>query len=67
LKEENGLKNFEWQAGYADFSVSQSNLEQVKRYIANQKNHQRKFTFQDELRELLTRHRIEWDERYIWE
>jgi REP element-mobilizing transposase RayT len=67
LKEEAGLAGFEWQSGYADFSVSQSNLEQVKRYIANQKNHHRKFSFQDELRELLTRHRIEWDERYIWE
>jgi putative transposase len=67
LKKEAGITNFEWQAGYADFSVSQSNLEQVKRYIANQKNHHRKLTFQDELRELLTRHRVEWDERYIWE
>lgn len=67
LKEERGLARFEWQAGYADFSVSQSNLKQVERYIANQKNHHRKFTFQNELRELLTRHRIEWDERYIWE
>src|SRR4030095_9195928 len=27
---------FQWQAGYADFSVSQSNLEEVKQYIANQ-------------------------------
>lgn len=67
LKEEGGLAGFEWQAGYADFSVSQSNLEQVNRYIANQKNHHRKLTIQDELRELLTRHRVEWDERYIWE
>jgi len=36
LKEENGLADFEWQGGYADFSVSESNLEQVKRYIADQ-------------------------------
>jgi putative transposase len=35
LKEEGNLTNFEWQAGYADFSVSQSNLEQVISYIAN--------------------------------
>jgi len=67
LKKEGGITNFEWQGGYADFSVSQSNLEQVKRYIANQKNHHRKVTFQDELRGLLTKHRIEWDERYIWD
>lgn len=64
---ENGIANFEWQGGYADFSVSQSNLEQVKRYIANQKEHHRKLTFQDEVRALLTKHQMDWDERYIWE
>lgn len=61
LKEEGGIANFEWQAGYADFSVSQSNLEQVKKYIPNQKNHHRKLTFQDEVRALLSEHHIEWD------
>jgi putative transposase len=64
---EKGLANFEWQGGYADFSVSQSNLEQVKRYIANQEEHHRKLSFQDEVRALLTKHQMDWDERYIWE
>ena len=59
--------DFEWQGGYADFSVSQSNLEQVRRYIANQEKHHRKMSFQDELRELLRRHQQEWDERYVWD
>jgi len=59
--------DFEWQGGYADFSVSQSNLEQVKKYIANQEEHHRKVSFQDELRTLFSRHHIEWDERYIWD
>ena len=59
--------DFEWQGGYADFSVSQSNLEQVKQYIANQEEHHRKMNFQDELRELLRRHQQEWDERYVWD
>jgi len=67
LKDEFGLSNFEWQGGYADFSVSESNLEQVKRYIANQEKHHRKISFQDELRGLLERHHIEWDERYVWD
>ena len=67
LKEEGGLRNFEWQGGYADFSVSQSNLPKVKRYIANQERHHRKMTFQDEVRALLRKHEIEWDERYIWD
>jgi REP element-mobilizing transposase RayT len=58
---------FEWQGGYAAFSVSASNVEQVKAYIANQEEHHRRMTFQDELRELLSRHGLEWDERYIWD
>ena len=59
--------DFEWQGGYADFSVSQSNLEQVKQYIASQEEHHRKVTFQDELRTLLHKHEIEFDERYVWD
>ncbi len=51
----------------SDFSVSESNLEQVKAYIASQEEHHRKIGFQDELRALLQRHRIEWDERYVWD
>jgi putative transposase len=64
---ENGLANFEWQGGYADFSVSQSNLEQVTSYIANQVEHHRKLSFQDEVRGLLKKHEIDWDERYVWD
>jgi len=59
--------DFEWQGGYADFSVSQSNLAQVKQYIADQEEHHRKVGFQDELRALLRRHEIGWDEKYLWE
>ncbi len=58
---------FEWQGGYADFSVSQSNLEPVKQYIVSQEEHHRKMTFQDELRTLLRKHEIEFDERYVWD
>jgi len=51
LKEQGpGYRDFEWQGGYADFSVSQSSLNQVKDYIARQEEHHRKMTFQDELR-----------------
>lgn len=67
LKEQGGFDDFEWQGGYADFSVSQSNLEQVKRYIANQEQHHRKLSFQDEVRALLTKHQMDWDEGYIWD
>ena len=64
-----GPKNpdFHWQAGYAAFSVSHSNVGEVKRYIENQEEHHRKMTFQDELRALFRRHGIEFDERYVWD
>ena len=67
LKEQYGISDFEWQGGYAVFSVSPSNLEHVKNYIANQQEHHRKMDFQDELRKLLTRHQVEWDELYLWD
>ena len=67
LKDQGGdYADFEWQNGYASFSVSQSNLEKVKRYIATQEEHHRKATFQDELRALLQKHELEFDERYVW-
>ena len=59
--------DFQWQGGYADFGVSQSNLQQVIRYIAEQEHHHKKMSFQDELRALLRKHEIEWDERYVWD
>jgi REP element-mobilizing transposase RayT len=58
---------FYWQNGYGAFSVSPSNLDQVKRYIENQEQHHRTLSFQEEFRELLRRHEIEWDERYVWD
>jgi putative transposase len=58
---------FFWQSGYGAFSVSPSNVRQVEAYIANQERHHRKRSFQDEFRELLKLHEIEWDERYVWD
>ena len=63
-----GPKNsyFYWQAGYGAFSVSQSNVDEVRRYIETQEERHRKMTFQDELRALCRRHGIAIDERYVW-
>ena len=61
------LHDFHWQNGYGVFSVSQSNSGQVRHYVATQEEHHRKMTFQDEYRLLLTRHEIEFDERYVWD
>ena len=62
-----GIADFQWQAGYADFSVSQSKVDEVRAYIAGQKEHHRRIGLQDELRALLRRHEIQWDERYVWD
>ena len=59
--------DFQWQGGYADFSVSQSNLDQVIAYITHQEEHHHTMDFQDELRAFLRKHQIEWDERYVWD
>ena len=61
------IKGFYWQSGYAAFSVSKSNVEEVRKYIENQEEHHRTMTFQDELRSLFKRHDIEYDERYVWD
>jgi len=57
---------FEWQDGYGAFSVSASLLQKVKQYIANQEEHHRKRTFQEEYLELLKASGVEYDERYLW-
>jgi hypothetical protein len=57
---------FAWQSAYSAFSVSQSNSPAVIRYIANQKEHHRRLTFQEEYLKFLKKHRIDYDERYIW-
>jgi putative transposase len=66
-RQEVGGAPFYWQNGYAAFSVSPTNAEQVKRYIKNQESHHRKQTFQDELRTFLRKHQVEFDERYVWD
>ena len=59
--------NFQWQAGYSVFSVSQSGVEAVRDYIRRQPEHHAVQSFQDELREWLKSYGLEWDERYLWD
>jgi putative transposase len=60
-------REFAWQAGYGAFSVSASMLEEVKKYIENQREHHQQMSFQDEFRELCRRHGLALDERYAWD
>jgi len=56
---------FAWQEGYTAFSVSQSNLERVREYIAHQEEHHRKLTYQEEVLALLKKHGVEFDPRFV--
>jgi putative transposase len=57
---------FGWQEKYGAFSVSDSQLDGVMRYINNQPDHHQHRSFQEELLALLKKHRIEYDEKYLW-
>jgi REP-associated tyrosine transposase len=56
-----------WQRGYGAFSVSPSQLDVVLRYVEEQPAHHRTRTFQEEYRELLGKHGVQFDERYAWD
>ena len=60
------MGSFAWQDGYGAFTVSKSQLPDVIHYVANQREHHRVRTFQEEYRALLEKHEIQYDERYIW-
>ena len=56
---------FQWQEGYAAFSVSASSHDSVRDYIANQEAHHRHQTFREELTTVLQKSGIDYDERYL--
>jgi putative transposase len=60
-------RGFSWQRGYSAFSVSPSQLEAVLEYVDTQQEHHRTRTFRAEYRELLRRHGVGCDERYVWD
>ena len=59
--------SFQWQTGYGAFSLGGSQLEAVRQYISRQKEHHRRVSFQEEFRAFLSRYRVEYDERYVWD
>ena len=61
------FSGFAWQAGYGAFAVSESNVATLREYITNQREHHRRKSFQEEYRAFLERHRVAFDERYVWD
>ncbi len=62
-----GMQAFAWQSGYGAFSVSQSQLASVKKYIHGQEAHHRKLSFREEFLTFLKKHDLAYDERYVWD
>ena len=61
------IRKFEWQSGYAAFSVSESQVPAVSQYIAKQEEHHLKKTFEEEFLAILRKHKIEFDKRYVFD
>ncbi len=59
-------RNFGWQEGYCACSVSRSKIPSVIRYIRNQEEHHRQRSFKDEYKDLLEKHGLDFDEKYLW-
>ena len=57
---------FGWQTGYTAFSVSRSQVDRARCYIASQTEHHRKMGFQEEVLTLLKKHGVEFDPRYVF-
>ena len=64
---EKWLREFAWQTGYGVFSVSESNVAAVTKYIAEQDEHHKKHSFQEEFIAFLKKNHVEYDEKYIWD
>jgi len=64
---DSSLADFAWQGGYGAFSIGASQIATARNYIANQEEHHRKVSFQDEFRTLFARYKVGFDERYVWD
>jgi REP element-mobilizing transposase RayT len=51
---------FSWGRGYGAFSVSQSNVNDVSKYIASQEKHHRRRTFAEEYQKFVRAYGLEW-------
>lgn len=67
LHENKDLGRFAWQTGYGAFTVSASQIEVVRAYIRNQAEHHLRQSFEDEFRDILRRHGIAFEEKYLFE
>ena len=60
-------EHFFWQDGYGAFSVCKNNLEPIKKYIRNQREHHKEIDFKNEFVKILIDNKVEYDEKYLWD
>ena len=58
---------FHWQSGFGAFSYSKSQVNTVIKYIADQKEHHKRKTFNDEYVELLKQFGIDFENKYLFD
>jgi putative transposase len=58
---------FQWQEGYGAFSYSHSHIDKVVKYILNQKEHHKTFSFRDEYVDMLKEFKIRYEDKYLFE
>ena len=59
--------DFYWQRGYGIFSVNPAQVDIIIRYIQNQEEHHRNYSYQDEVRKIYRKYKVDFDERYVWD
>ena len=66
LKQQYEFKDFKgWADGYAAFTKSSHEKEQIINYIKNQQEHHKKESFKDEFKRLLIDEKIDINEKYF--
>lgn len=67
ISQEDLMRKFAWQSGYGAFSYSLSHVDNVIKYIVNQKEHHKKKTFREEYIKMLDDFQVEYDEKYLFD
>ena len=62
---ENHETGFSWQDGYAAFTVSWTHIDSVRQYIATQEEHHRKTDYISELKQLLAKNGVKFEDKYL--
>ncbi len=61
------LRRFDWQDGYFAFSIGESGAEPLKAYIAGQKKRHKAMDYKEEMRAILRKYKMTWEEAYVWD